>query len=99
MIKHIVMMRLNDVGAKEKQDQLQQIKLKLEALLGIVPSLKEMEVGLNFSDRDTAFDLVLVSMFDNEAGLEAYRVHPAHVKVLDYLKGKLKTTAVTDYSL
>ncbi len=91
------MMRLKEVGAKEKQDQLQHIKSKLDALLGIVPSLKAMEVGLNFSDRDTAFDLVLVSLFDNEEGLEAYRVHHAHVKVLDYLKGKLETTAVTDY--
>ena len=99
MIKHIVMMRLKESGAIEKQEQLQDIKLKLEALIGVVPSLKEMEVGLNFSDRATAFDLVLVSLFDDEAGLEAYRIHPAHVKVLDYLKGKLETTAVTDYLL
>ena len=93
------MMHLNAVSAKVKQEQLQQIKLKLDALLSTVPSLKEMEVGLNFSDRDTAFDLVLVSLFDDEAGLEAYRVHSEHVKVLDYLKGKLETTAVTDYHL
>lgn len=57
-----------------------------------------MEMDLNFSDRDTAFDLVLVSLFDDDAGLEAYRVHPAHVKVLDYLKRKLETTAVMDYA-
>ena len=97
MIKHIVMMRLKEVGATEKQEQLQHIKSKLEALIGKVPSLKAMEVGLNFSDRATAFDLVLVSLFDDDAGLEAYRIHPAHVEVLDYLKGKLETTAVTDY--
>ena len=97
MIKHIVMMRLKEDRAAEKQEQLQHIKSSLEALLGVISSLKEMEVGLNFSDRATAFDLVLVSLFDDEAGLEAYRVHPAHVKVLDYLKGKLETTAVTDY--
>lgn len=99
MIKHIVMMRLKEVSATEKQEQLQHIKSILEALLGVVPSLKAMEVGLNFSTRPTAFDLVLVSLFDDEAGLKAYATHPEHVKVLDYLKGKLETTAVTDYVL
>lgn len=99
MIKHIVMMRLKDIGVIEKQEQLKNIKSKLDALLEIVPSLKAMEVGLNFSKRDTAFDLVLVSLFDDEEGLKAYAIHPEHIKVLDYLKGKLATTAVTDYVL
>lgn len=63
MIKHIVMMRLKEIGAQEKKEQLEIIKLELEALSGKVPSLKAMEVGLNFSKRDTAFDLVLVSLF------------------------------------
>ncbi|MCD6090108.1 MAG: Dabb family protein [Bacteroidales bacterium] len=97
MIKHIVMMRLKEVGADEKQEQLQIIKLKLDSLLGIVPSLKTMEVGLNFSTRETAFDLVLVSTFADENALKAYAIHPEHVKVLDYLKDKLAATAVTDY--
>lgn len=97
MIKHIVMMRLKKVGASEKQEQLHKIKAKLEALLSLVPSLKAMEVGLNFSDRDTAFDLVLVSLFEDKEGLREYAIHPEHIKVLDYLKGKLETTAVTDY--
>lgn len=97
MIKHIVMMRLKEIGAQEKKEQLEIIKLELEALSGKVPSLKAMEVGLNFSKRDTAFDLVLVSIFDDEEGLKEYAIHPEHLKVLDYLKGKLETTAVTDY--
>lgn len=49
MIKHIVMMRLKEIGAQEKKEQLEIIKLELEALSGKVPSLKAMEVGLNFS--------------------------------------------------
>lgn len=99
MIKHIVMMRLKDVSVTEKQEQLQHIKSILEALLGVVRSLKAMEVGLNFSDRDTAFDLVLVSLFEDKEGLREYAIHPEHIKVLDYLKRKLETTAVTDYFL
>lgn len=97
MIKHIVMMRLKDLGIREKEHQRRIIKQKLDALLGIIPSLKAMEVGLNFSDRETAFDLVLVSLFEDHAGLDAYRLHPEHVEVLNYLKDKLETTAVTDY--
>ena len=97
MIKHIVMMRLKEESADLKQKQLLSIKTQLEELLKTVPSLKTMEVGLNFSTRDTAYDLVLVSTFNDLEGLKQYATHPDHLIVLGYLKDKLETTAVTDY--
>jgi hypothetical protein len=99
MIKHIVMMRLVELDIREKEFQRRLIKEKLEALQRIVPSLISMEVGLNTSDRDIAFDLVLVSTFKDEAGLEAYLLHPEHILVLNYLRSLVKETAVTDYYL
>lgn len=92
-------MRLKELGANEKQEQLQIIKSKLDSLLDFVPSLKTMEVGLNFSTRDTAFDLVLVSAFSDEDALKAYTIHPDHMEVLSYLKDYLQATAVTHYVL
>ena len=50
-----------------------------------------MEVGLNFSTRDTAYDLVLVSTFNDLEGLKQYATQPDHLKVLGYLKDKLET--------
>ena len=42
------MMRLKELEIREKEQQRRIIKEKLEALFGIIPSLKAMEVGLNF---------------------------------------------------
>jgi nucleoid-associated protein YejK len=95
MLKHIVMFKFTDrVGAKEISGQL---KIMLEDLLKIIPELKGMEVGQNINTRPSAFDIVLTADFDNEDGLNAYRVHPEHKKVLDYLEGKIEKSAVVDY--
>lgn len=74
-------------------------KLMLEELETSIESLLNMEVGLNFSTRPTAFDLVLIADFDNEDGLNFYRDHPEHIKVLNYLKTVIEKTAVVDYTI
>lgn len=74
-------------------------KLMLEELETSIESLLNMEVGLNFSTRPTAFDLVLIADFDNEDGLNIYRDHPEHIKVLNYLKTVIEKTAVVDYTI
>jgi len=58
-----------------------------------------MQVGLNFSDRETAYDLILISKFKNVEALEAYRVHPAHQLVLKKIAGFKMQTAVVDFEI
>ncbi|MBN2616356.1 MAG: Dabb family protein [Bacteroidales bacterium] len=95
MLRHIVMMRfeehLSKVSAGEK------VKGMLLDLLKTVEPLKKMEVGLNTSTSPSAFDLVLTADFDDEAGLNAYRVHPDHVKILDWMKKNVSQVTVVDY--
>jgi hypothetical protein len=98
MIKHIVMLRLNEYPPEEKKENLQKLKKMIEGLMGVVPELKFMEVGLNVNKKPSAYDLVLTSHFDSEEALDAYRVHPEHKKVLDFLFKVTKETAVVDYS-
>ena len=93
MIVHIVMIKFKD----EFKDKAKQIKLDLENLINQIDCLKKMEVGLNFTKSDRAMDLVLVSEFDDEKGLEEYRVHPAHQKVLEDIKKYAEFTKVVDY--
>ncbi len=97
MIKHIVMLRLKDYPSEEKQRHLEKLKSMIEGLMGKVPELKFMEVGLNINKKPSAYDLVLTSHFDSEEALDAYRVHPEHKKVLDFLVEVTKETAVVDY--
>ncbi len=74
-------------------------KLMLEELEASIGSLLKMEVGINFSTRPSAHDLVLIADFGDDAGLNIYRDHPEHIKVLDYLKTVVSKTSVVDYSI
>ncbi len=95
MLRHIVMIAFSDKKkAKAYSAQLTEMLMGLESS---VSPLKKIEVGLNFSVRPAAHDIVLIADFDDENGLNVYREHPEHIKVLDFLKGKLEKSAVVDY--
>ena len=95
MLKHIVMVKFTDRG-KVKELSIE-FKSKLLELIKKIPELKNMEVGLNVNTKPSAYDLVLIAGFDDEEGLNKYRIHPAHVKVLDFMKNIVEKTAVVDY--
>ena len=96
MIKHIVMWKLND---ENKAANAQLIKEKLEALAGVIPGLLEIEVGLDFNKSEAAFDVVLYSVLENQAALEAYQIHPAHQAVVPIVKAAACQRVVVDYAI
>jgi len=79
---------------EENSKYLKKLLMDLE---NSIDSLNKMQVGINFSTRPSAHDIVLIADFDNEAGLDEYRIHPEHVKVLDFLKEKGVQSTVVDY--
>lgn len=100
MIKHIVMIRLKEVDSAEaKKVNAEKLKSAIEDLMGKIPELLSMEVGLNLNTRPAAYDLVLTSTFQSSETLDIYRVHPEHKKVLDLLYNVTEQTAVVDYEL
>ena len=94
MVKHIVMFDFKD---ENRTENLEKAKEMLEALLGKVPSLKNMEVGINFSEEARAMNMSLYSEFENKEGLEAYAVHPEHLKVVEFIKSVATASKVSDY--
>ncbi len=95
MLRHIVMVKFKDRDAAPQiSEKVKQMLVNLEET---VESLNHMEVGININTRPAAFDVVLTADFDNEEGLNEYRVHPEHVKVLDFLKEAVEKTTVVDY--
>ena len=100
MIKHIVMIRLKDsVSAEAKSGNARKLKEAIEGLMGKIPELASMEVGLNLSTKPSAYDLVLTSEFESVEALDMYRIHPEHQKVLELLYEVMEQTAVVDYKL
>ncbi len=96
MIKHIVVWRISDAVDKGKTAQI--IKENLEALKEKIDILRDIRVGINFNDTDAASDIVLETVFDSKADLQAYQEHPAHVAVgRDYVRPNVSERRVIDY--
>lgn len=98
MLKHIVMWKLKEQAeGKNKAENARFMKENLEALLGIVPELRSVQVGINVKKSDMAYDAVLISEFENEEALAAYKVNPEHVKISSYCKKIRESRVVVDF--
>ncbi|MBQ9832955.1 MAG: Dabb family protein [Clostridia bacterium] len=93
MIKHVVCHKYKEKSEAEK------IAPMLNALVGKVPSLRAMEVGIDFMNSARAYHLVLTATFDDRAGLDEYADHPEHVKVKDYIHTVLESGISVDYEI
>ncbi len=96
MVRHIVMWKFKN-GVDER-DRLE-MKRRLEALLGVVPTLRKIEVGLDVSGKPAAMDMVLCTEFQTLEDLQAYAVHPEHRKVVEFVKPLVSDRAVVDYEV
>jgi len=98
MINHVVLFKLKAFDTfQEKQLALDQFKAKLMALKNHIPELKYIEVGKHYTVDSPSFDLCLISHFETLADLEAYKIHPEHVKVTDFVKQIAVDRAAVDY--
>jgi hypothetical protein len=94
MLVHIVMFQFKE---ENKEANLVRVKAMLEALPSQIETLKSMEVGIDISHSDRSFDLVLTSMFEDQAGLDVYAPHPAHQEVVSVIKEVTSLSKVVDY--
>ncbi len=80
MVKHIILWKLKE---EHNTDEVKKgIKEGLEALLGVIPGLLEISVQTEKLPSSNA-DVMLYSVFEDEAALKTYATHPAHVAVAD----------------
>lgn len=86
MVNHYVFWNLQDtLTTEEKKEAGLAIREKLETVAKLVPGVVSLEVRineLNSSNRDIA----LLSSFESVEALNAYQVHPEHVKAGGYIK-------------
>ena len=83
MVKHLILWKLKEeLSAEEKKQVKAEIKAGLEGLLGKIPGLVDIKVQTEGLPSSNA-DLMLDSVFTDEAALKGYGVHPAHVEVAD----------------
>lgn len=94
------MLRLKEYDNKtQKLENALKLKKAIEDLKIFIDELKYIEVGLNFNEKPSAYDLVLISTFESESDLEIYRLHPEHKKLMVFLKTVTSDSAVVDYEI
>jgi hypothetical protein len=94
VVTHVVLMKFK---SENQRANLEQARAMLLAMLGRVESLRAIEVGFNCVPSERAFDLSLITRFDDLAGLSDYADHPVHVEVKRFLSGVLEKSHVVDY--
>ena len=83
MVRHVILWQLKDeLSPTEEKDAKAAIKQGLEALVGVVPGLKEVQVYTEGMPSSNA-DVMLDSLCEDKEALAVYADHPEHVRVKD----------------
>ncbi len=97
MLKHIVVWTLKDSFSDEEKHSIKiRIKASAEALVHSINECKGAEVITDLLETSNA-DILMISSFENPQDLEAYRIHPKHQEVLDFIKPLLASRVAADY--
>jgi hypothetical protein len=97
MVRHIVAWNFADgFTADENRNNAEIMKKELENLKGMIEGLVSIEVFINQLESSDS-DVLLDSLFESEAALNAYIVHPEHVRVgTNYVKPVVKNRKCID---
>lgn len=90
MVQHVVLWKVKE--GVNKQEAFTHMKVLLEGLVGRVPGLLAAHVSHGFA----GYDVVLVSMFENEEALEGYQQHPDHLKAKEFVHSVVCDRAFCD---
>ncbi|MBE6812215.1 MAG: Dabb family protein [Ruminococcaceae bacterium] len=94
MLKHIVCFKLKD-NSPENCEKAKQVLLSMQ---GNVEYLRDIRVGIDILHSERSYDLILETVLDDEAALEAYQQHPYHVQVVKkHMHAVRETSVAVDY--
>ncbi|MCS7464472.1 Dabb family protein [Paenibacillus doosanensis] len=83
MIDHIVLVKF---GESTTQKQLQEVVSRYKALKGELEGVIDIQAGINFSEKNQGYQILLSVRFENKAALEAYGPHPKHQAVAAFIR-------------
>jgi hypothetical protein len=99
MITHLVFFKmLPEADGATGTENAAKLTGMLRALPGRIPELLELRAGTDVSGTPASWDVGLFTRFATEADLEAYRVHPAHMEVVNFVQRTTAERAVVDFS-
>lgn len=100
MIKHIVFWKLAEFAdGHTRAENIERMKAAAEHMRSVIPGIIELEIGEDLEGSDAAWDVALYSAFETREALDAYQVHPEHVKVKELVARIRTDRAVVDYEV
>lgn len=90
MLTHAVLFRLTDPA-----DAAEAVA-RLRALAGRIPTLVSVSAGTNVNTSPAKADVLLVTTHADQAGLDAYQVHPVHKELLGWIGPRIADRVVVD---
>ena len=94
MLTHIVAWKYRPEISPEVREQHVQM---LRSLSNIVPGIESFSVGLDILHSPRSYDTGLSAVFRDRSVLDAYSVHPDHVKVVEFGHSVIETMAKVDF--
>lgn len=94
MFEHIVLFKPKATTTTEQEDELIRQLLELRSQ---IPEIVDISAGRTITDRSKGFTLGLVVRFRDAAGLDAYQPHPAHQRVVAFVREIIDDIIAVDY--
>ena len=96
MIRHIVSWKLKAADPEARTVSAAEIAEALEGLIPVVPEIVALAVSRDVALNEKNHDLVLVADFASLEDLEAYLVHPAHIRAAGVIGARVSARACVD---
>jgi quinol monooxygenase YgiN len=94
MLTHVVIWKYRaDVEPEVREEHVR----LLRALKPAIKELESLSVGFDVVKLPRSYDTGLVAVFRNRAALDAYTVHPEHIKVAAFGKTISEQVASVDF--
>jgi hypothetical protein len=94
MLTHIVVWKYrNDIEPEVRAEHV----LLLRSLAYVIKEIETLAVGADVLKLPRSYDTGLVAVFRDRAALEAYTVHPEHLKVVAFGKAISEQAASVDF--
>ena len=94
MLTHIVIWKYNsDVEQEVREEHVRMLR----ALASMIDEVESLVVGFDVVKLPRSFDSGLVAVFRDRAALDAYTVHPEHIKVAVFGKAISEQVASVDF--
>ena len=94
MLIHVVVWKYRtdiDIDIREEHITL------LRNLSAVIPQVKSLSVGSDMLHLPRSYDTGLVAVFEDRAALDAYTIHPEHIKAANFGRSISEHVASVDF--